>query len=127
MKTRKTGGLPAKLEAVRRRFDRWRKTHRPRSRIPDTLGDGAVRTAGTHGRHRTARVLRLDYYRLKERLDQRAAAEAESAEGSTAGRFWSWPVLSRSGLAHAPSNGRTGLGGRCGFRSRASRRPIWRR
>jgi hypothetical protein len=33
MKTRKTRGLSAKLEAVQRRFDRWRKTHRPRSRI----------------------------------------------------------------------------------------------
>jgi len=37
MKTRKTGGFPAKLEAVRRQSDRWRKTHRPRSRITDTL------------------------------------------------------------------------------------------
>jgi len=87
MKTRKTGGLPAKLEAVRRRFDRWRKTHRPRSRIPDTLWDVAVRTAGTHGLHRTARVLRLDYYRLKERCERHAAAEAGPTEGSTAGAF----------------------------------------
>jgi hypothetical protein len=87
MKTRKTGGLPAKLEAVRRRFDRWRKAHRPRSRIPDTLWDVAVRTAGTDGIHPTTRALRLDYYSLKERLEQHAAAEAESAERSTAGAF----------------------------------------
>jgi len=46
MKTRKTRGLPAKLEAVRRRFDRWRKAHRPRSRIPDALWSVAVKMAG---------------------------------------------------------------------------------
>jgi len=43
--------------------------------------------AGKHGIHRTARALRLDYYSLKERVERHAAAEAESAEGSTAGAF----------------------------------------
>lgn len=97
MKTRKTEGLPAKLEAVRRRFDRWRKAHRPRSRIPDTLWAVAVRMAGTYGIHPTARALRLDYYSLKERLEQHAAAEAESAEGGTAGAFLELPGPSSVG------------------------------
>jgi len=87
MKTCKTGGLPAKLEVVRRQFDRWRKAHRPRSRIPDSLWDVAVRTAGRHGLHPTARTLRLDYYRLKERLEQHAAAEAGPTERRMAGAF----------------------------------------
>lgn len=87
MKTRKTRGLPAKLVAVRRRFDRWRKAHRPRSHISDALWSIAVRMAGRHGLHRTARALRLDYYGLKERIEQHFAAEAESAERRTAGVF----------------------------------------
>ena len=35
MDTSKKRGHPAKVEAVRRRFERWRRTHRRRSRIPD--------------------------------------------------------------------------------------------
>ena len=87
MKPRKTRGLPAKLEAVRRRFDRWRKAHRPRSRIPDALWSVAVKMAGRHGLHRTARALRLDYYSLKERLEPHAATDPKSAAGDAAGAF----------------------------------------
>jgi len=40
------------LEGVRRRFERWRRAHRPRSRISDSLWAAAVRAAGTCGIHR---------------------------------------------------------------------------
>jgi hypothetical protein len=68
----KTRALPAGLEGVRRQFDRWRQAHQTRSRIPDSLWAAAARAASRCGIHRTSRVLRLDYYALKERVERQA-------------------------------------------------------
>src|SRR5437867_6113345 len=57
------------IERVRQRLEEWRKTHRPRSRIPERLWDAAVRLAANHGLNKAARALHLDYYNLKKRLD----------------------------------------------------------
>jgi len=76
MGAKKTRDLPARLEGVRRRFERWRRTRRVRSRIPEPLWASAVRAAGTYGIHRSAKALRLDYYSLKERVEQTRAATA---------------------------------------------------
>ena len=64
----------AGLERVRRQFERWRRTHPIRSRIPDSLWAAAARAAEKWGINRTCRALRLDYYSLKERVEQRSAA-----------------------------------------------------
>jgi hypothetical protein len=74
MRTSKNGGLPAGLEGVRRRLERWRQSHTPPSRIPETLWAAAAAVAGRYGVHRTCRVLRLDYYSLKERVEARCRA-----------------------------------------------------
>lgn len=79
--------LPAGLEGVRRRFERWRRTHKARRRIPDKLWAAAVRAAGACGLHRTSKVLRLDYYSLKERVEEQATAVSDAAEGATAATF----------------------------------------
>jgi hypothetical protein len=57
------------IDHLQKRFDTWRKTHKPRTRIPHRLWDSAVRHAGQFGLHKTARALHLDYYALKKRLD----------------------------------------------------------
>ena len=94
MSTRKTRGLPARLEGLRRRFERWRETHRSRSRIPERLWGAAVKMAGRYGLNRTAKTLRLDYYALKKRAEQGATSDslfaampAGVAEGSDVTRF----------------------------------------
>jgi hypothetical protein len=51
MGIRETRDLPARLEKLRQRFERWRGTHKPRSRIPDGLWASAVKMAGTFGLH----------------------------------------------------------------------------
>lgn len=71
--------VPAPLENARRRFERWRRTSRPKSRIPEPLWQAAASMAEQYGLHRTARVLRLDYYSLKKRLDARAASRAAAS------------------------------------------------
>ena len=39
-----------------------------RRKIPESLWRSAVKLAGSHGVHRTARALRLNYYALKKRV-----------------------------------------------------------
>ena len=62
----------------RDRLAAWRRTKKPRSRIPEALWEMAVKLAAKHGVHRTARTLKLDYYSLKKR-----ALAAEARTGTT--------------------------------------------
>ena len=76
MSTRRTDTLAAPLKGLRRRFERWRRTRKVRTRIPDPLWDAAVKLAVRHGIHRTAKALRVDYYALKKRVAGTTAATA---------------------------------------------------
>ena len=71
--------LPGPLEALRRRFERWRSTHRARTRIPERLWKAAADAARTYGLHRTARALPVEYYSLKKRAEQQRAGSGASA------------------------------------------------
>ncbi len=84
MSTRRTRGLPARLEGVRQRFEGWRRTRKVRSRIPEALWASAVKMAGTYGLHRTAKALRVNYYMLKKRVERGAAVAASAPEGGAA-------------------------------------------
>ena len=84
MNAKKTRDLPARLEAVRRRFEQWRGTRKAHARIPDSLWDAAVVVADRHGVSRTANVLAVNYDALKKRLGRKtAAAGRREAEGKT--------------------------------------------
>ena len=65
MSTRRTAGLPGRLERTRRRFERWRRSRKKRTPIPDPLWAAAVEAADEYGVSRTASALRVDYYSLK--------------------------------------------------------------
>ena len=85
MGTKRTGDLPARLEGVRQRFERWRRTREVGSRIPEALWAAAVKLAGVYGIHRTAKTLRVNYYALKKRVERQAvAAECANADGAKA-------------------------------------------
>ena len=87
MGTRKTREVPRRLEGVRRRIERWRRTRKVRSPIPDALWAAAVRMANAYGMNRTARVLRLNYYGLKKRVEQQAVGVVGAAETKKEARF----------------------------------------
>ena len=72
MRSTTTQPLPASLEALRLRFERWRRSRTARSRIPDPLWASAVQAAERYGLHRTTTALRLDYYTLKKRVEDAA-------------------------------------------------------
>ena len=97
MSTKRTRDLPARLKDLRRRFERWRRTHQARARIPEPLWSAAVKMANRYGIHRTAKALRLDYYSVKKRVEQKAGGAGEvPKEGATA-TFLELPSSLRDG------------------------------
>jgi len=66
--------VPAGVQRLYRRFELWRRTHRGRLPIPERLWAAAAAVAREHGVFRTAKILRLEYGKLKRM--------AEAAEGS---------------------------------------------
>jgi hypothetical protein len=70
MAGRKRRALVAELSRALKRFEQWRRTRHRGERIPARLWNLAADVAGRHGVSRTAGVLKLDYYALKERLKQ---------------------------------------------------------
>jgi hypothetical protein len=71
--------IPAELARGRDRFAAWRRTRRPKARIPESLWELAIRLAATHGLHRTTRALKLDYYSLKKRVAAAAHREKNAS------------------------------------------------
>lgn len=57
------------LNQARLQLEQWRKTRGRGRRIPASLWAAAVDAAREHGVSKASKVLRLDYYGLKKRLD----------------------------------------------------------
>ena len=57
--------VPDGMQRIYRRFERWRSSHQGRLPIPPALWRSAAATAREHGVFRTAKVLRLEYAKLK--------------------------------------------------------------
>ena len=70
MPGRKRRVLPADLSRAAERFKQWRRTRGRGERIPARLWSLAAAVARRHGVSRTAGVLKLEYYALKERLTE---------------------------------------------------------
>ena len=79
MGTSKREQLPPDLVRGQSRFQAWRGQHKAGGRIPHALWAMAIRLAKAHGVSRTAAVLRLDYYRLKERAEATASEPPSGA------------------------------------------------
>ena len=75
MGTSPHGQLPPDLVRGQRRFQAWREQRKPGDPIPQALWAMAIRLAKAHGVSRTAAVLHLDYYRLKNRAAAAPASE----------------------------------------------------
>jgi hypothetical protein len=81
MRTKQAHAQPARLEEVRRRFERWRRTRKALSRIPDPLWAAAVEVAGVAGISRAAKTLRVNHHALKKRIAEAAAIPVHPGEG----------------------------------------------
>jgi len=84
MGIKKRQELPRRLVGLQRQIERWRQTRKVRESVPDKLWDAAVKMAKVYGLNQTARALRLNYDRLKKRVEQHAVAavNGKKAKGS---------------------------------------------
>jgi hypothetical protein len=63
-----TSAIRPTIEAVRKRFQIWRKKGRSGRRVSEDLWATAVELCREHPVSRVSRVLRLDYYGLRDRV-----------------------------------------------------------
>lgn len=98
MRTSKNQGLPPRLEGARRRFERWRRSRKIRSRIPETLWAAAVKLAEAYGIHKTAKALALDYYGLKKRFEQKSHSSSRMMTVANGATFVELAAIARTGI-----------------------------
>jgi hypothetical protein len=61
--------VPVGMRRVSRRFERWRKGHKARLPIPEGLWAAAAQAAREHGVFHTAKMLHLEYGKLKRMVE----------------------------------------------------------
>ena len=76
--------VPAGMQRICRRFERWRRSHRGRLPIPEGLWASAATVAREHGVFRTAKVLRLEYGKLKRIAEAASGSPQQPATAPTA-------------------------------------------
>jgi hypothetical protein len=72
MATKAVLEVPTGMQRIYRRFERWRGSHQGRLPIPEALWASAAAVAREHGVFRTAKVLRLEYGKLKRMVETAA-------------------------------------------------------
>jgi hypothetical protein len=70
MKQKNTVPVPEEIIELQRELNEFRSTHRPRTKLPESLWQAAVELARRHGLYPVAHPLRLDYMGLKKRLEE---------------------------------------------------------
>jgi len=99
MRGRWNGGVSSELAQLAQRFAAWRRTREVGTRIPEPLWERAVELAVQHGLSRTASALKLGYYELRKRVEQRAASPESLGESVPQSRFVELPSGSLTGPA----------------------------
>lgn len=83
MKTATAQDPPARLAAIRRHLEHWRRSRTGRSRIPASLWASAVKAAGRYGLNPTARALGLDYKSLQRHVATACASDGRAGDGGS--------------------------------------------
>jgi hypothetical protein len=73
------------VKGLKGEFAQWRRRRKGRERIPERLWDEAVVLARVYGIGAVSNALKLDFYRLKDRIRRATMASAEGMEVSTGG------------------------------------------
>jgi hypothetical protein len=71
----KVPDIPPDMRKIYLRLRRWRSSHARRVPLPDSLWAAAGELARQHGINRTAKALRLEYGKLKERAEAAGPAK----------------------------------------------------
>jgi hypothetical protein len=78
--TRNSTPIPAALVQLQERFEQFRATHPPRSKLPEEFWAAATELAKEHGLYTVAHPLRLDYMGLKKRVEGAARRRRKPAQ-----------------------------------------------
>jgi len=70
MPRRRLDEVPEAIAQLQVRLDQWRSAQKGRTKLPESFWLAATDLAKQYGVFRTAHTLRLDYTRLKKRLDE---------------------------------------------------------
>lgn len=73
------GDIPRGMRRIYRRFERWRSAHTGSLPIPEPLWGSAAEVAREHGVFHTAKVLRLEYGKLKRMVPSARRPMAKTA------------------------------------------------
>jgi hypothetical protein len=77
---RKTTPIPEPIAQLQRQLDQYRSMQSRRAKLPESLWQAAAELAREHGVHAVAHPLRLDYMRLKKRLNGAAGPQRKSTQ-----------------------------------------------
>ena len=69
MNSKSTGPIPEAITQLQRQLEQFRSTQPGRAKLPESLWQAAIELARQHGVYAVAHPLRLDYTRLKQRLN----------------------------------------------------------
>jgi len=69
MNRKSTVAIPEGITQLQRQLEQFRSTRPTRTKLPESVWHAAVELARQHGVYAVAHTLRLDYTRLKQRLD----------------------------------------------------------
>jgi hypothetical protein len=69
MNRKRTAPIPEGITQLQRQLEQFRSTRPTRTKLPESVWHAAVELARHHGVYAVAHTLRLDYTRLKQRLD----------------------------------------------------------
>jgi hypothetical protein len=69
MNRKSTAPIPEAITQLQRQLDQFRSARPARTKLPEPLWQAAVELARQHGIYAVAHPLRLDYTRLKQRLN----------------------------------------------------------
>jgi hypothetical protein len=83
--------IPAELKDLSCQMEQWRRTRPHRTPMPEPLWALAANLARQHGLARVARLVRLDYYSLKNRIE--SLDESNSATSVAKPTFIELPPL----------------------------------
>ena len=79
MSSKNAVAVPARMEQARQRLEQWRTARTGREPIPEKFWNSAVGLARRYGLFQTAQTLRLDYGKLKRRLESPSQASKAPA------------------------------------------------
>jgi hypothetical protein len=69
MNRKNTAPIPEAITQLQRQLEQFRSTRATRTKLPEPLWQAATELARQHGIFAVAQPLRLDYTRLKQRLE----------------------------------------------------------